>query len=69
MLSTEVTTIKEELENLVNYVNELNDRINQGIEEIAKRRETLQGYEGQLQEEKNKESQLEAQIAFLEPLI
>lgn len=69
MLSTEVTTIKEELENLVNYVNELNDRINQGIEEIAKRREALQGYEGQLQEEKNKESQLEAQIAFLEPLI
>jgi len=49
MLSTEVTTIKEELENLVNYVNELNDRINQGIEEIAKCREALQGYEGQLQ--------------------
>ena len=56
MLSTEVTTVRTELENLVNYVNELNERINQGIAEIGKCREALLGYEGQLQEGKNREN-------------
>lgn len=51
------------------YANGLNDRINQGIEEIGKCREAIIVYEGQMEKGKAREAQLQQQVAMLEPVL
>jgi ABC-type transporter Mla subunit MlaD len=68
-LTVEINNSRVQFDDLARYANELNDRINQGIEEIGRCKEAIMAYDAQFQEGKSRESHLEEQIAMLEPLI
>ena len=61
--------LRTQMEEIVRYANELNDRINQGIQEIVRCREAIGVYEQESEVVKNREKKLEEQIMLLEPLI